>query len=155
MSTKKPMINNSKCCHVEKQGEPVEQIDHTGSVRVLNDWGVDLHSLTVRHRRGNDPELQDERTFYNVLAGQEAGPLSITYTTGIGSPFDYWWVKFTTDTGTNFSMKSDFYCYISASDDGTVKLRLDAATSEMYVTFSESSGCYVALYEVPGGEERS
>jgi len=53
------------------------------------------------------------------------------------------------------SMKSGFYCYISASDDGTVKLRLDAATSEMYVTFSESSGCYVALYEVPGGEERS
>jgi hypothetical protein len=146
------VCDNSKCGHKEKIGERIGQSDHTGKVYLKNDWGADLSSLTVRHRRGNDPSMQEEFTFYNVLAGDSVGPMKITYTTGAGSPFDYWWVKFVTVNATAFSCKNDFYCYISSSDDGTVNLRLDGADSDMYVTFSESSGCYVGISEVAGKE---
>lgn len=141
---------NSKLQQTQKAGESVGQTDHTGHVYTKNSWGVDLASLTVRHRRGNDPGKQEETTFYNVMSGQKVGPLDITYTTGIGSPFDYWWVKFVTVTGTTFSMKENFYCYISSDDDGTVNLRLEGSDSCMYVTFSSSSGCYVSIYKVVG-----
>jgi len=144
------VIDNSKCSDTEKRGELVGQTDHTGYVYTQNDWGADLASLTVRHRRGNDPNKQEEKTYYNVMAGSQVGPMEITYTTGVGSPFDYWWVKFVTTTGATFSMKDNFYCYISSSDDGTVKLRLDGAESDMFVTFSSSSGCYVSIYSVSG-----
>lgn len=140
--------DNSKCSHVEKQGEPPQGSDHTGHVYIQNDWGEDFYSVTVRHRRGNESSKQEEKTFYGLAAGKKAGPLDITYTTGAGSPFDYWWVKFITNiTKKTYTIKDNFYCYISSSDNGTVNLRLDASTKKMYVTFSSSSGCTVSISE--------
>lgn len=124
--------------------------DHSGSVYLQNDWGVDIARLTIRHRRSNDPDKQEEQSFYNVAAGAKVGPMAITYTTGAGSPFDYWWVKFATQNGTTFDCKDNFYCSISSDDDGTVTLRLDGSNSDLYVNFSSSSGCSVSIDQVQG-----
>ncbi len=132
-----------------------KQTDHTGQVYTKNDWGVDLQQLTVRHRQSNDSSKQQEITYYDVPAGATAEPpLIITYTTGTGSSFDYWWVKFVTSTGETYVCKKDFYCSISSDDDGVVHITLDGSTKKMYVTFSESSGCKVTLeLETPDKEQ--
>lgn len=124
--------------------------DHQGTVYLQNDWGVDLAQLTIRHRRSNDSNQQEEQSYYGVQAGQNVGPMAITYTTGAASPFDYWWVKFETQNGTTFDCKNDFYCSISSDDDGNVTLRLDGSDSEMYVQFNSSSGCSVGIVKVDG-----
>lgn len=135
-----------KSSHPEKLGEPLQGTDHTGKVYFKNDWGEDLYSVTVRHRRSNDASKQEEKTFYGVGAGQTVGPLDITYTTGAGSPFDYWWIKFITNvTKKTYSIKDNFYCYISSSDDGKVTLRADGSTKKLHVIFSSSDGCKVSI----------
>lgn len=144
---------NSKCEHLEKQGEPLQGTDHTGTVYFRNDWGEDLYSITIRHRRSNDPTKQEEKTFYGVGAGKTVGPLTITYTTGAGSPFDYWWVKFRTNVSKKYyTIKDNFYCYISSSDDGKVNIRADSSTKKLYVDFSSSSGCTVSILDASGTE---
>ena len=146
-------FTNEKCSHDQKVGETnVEGTNHKGSMTLLNDWGSDLYSVTIRHRRGNDPTRQEEKTFYNVTAGSLLGPVDITYTTGIGSPFDYWWVKVVLPSGVVYQCKDSFYCYIDSSDDGKVKLRIDGEDRQLYVSFSKSSGCTVDLLVSPGEE---
>jgi hypothetical protein len=142
---------NEKFDHETKVGESgLASTDHVGHVYLQNDWGADLFSVTIRHRRGNDADKQEQQSFNNVPAGAKVGPMEITYTTGAGSPFDYWWIKFQLSNGATYSCKSNFYCYISSSDDGVVLLRIDGADKDMYVSFSSSSGCYVGLSTVPG-----
>ncbi|WP_250942875.1 hypothetical protein [Allorhizobium sonneratiae] len=144
-------FTNEKCGHETKIGEDaITGTDHAGKVYLQNDWGAELYSATIRHRRSNDPNKQEEMTFNNVPAGAKVGPMPITYTTGAGSPFDYWWIKFVLSNGTVYSCKGNFYCYISSSDDGNVLLRIDGSDKDMYVSFSSSSGCYVSLDTVPG-----
>lgn len=150
-------VTNEKCGHESKVGETdLAQTDHSGSVTFENGWGVHLYSVTIRHRRGNSYDRQEEQTFMNVEPGEVVGPMAITYTTGAGSPFDYWWVKLQVPNGSTYSCKDNFYCYISSSDDGKVKLRADGATQKLYVSFSNSSGCTVSLTGVPGtpGDEQ-
>ena len=118
---------------------------HTGYAYITNDWGADLASITLRHRRGNDPDLQEERTWDSVPAGSNQGPMQFAYETGFGSPFDYWWVKLTTTSNQVYQCKDVFYCSVSPSDDGNVYLTVDAASEELRVKFSESDGCKVAM----------
>lgn len=147
-------FSNEKCAHDAKAGEEgVGSTDHLGYVWFKNDWGSDLYSVTVRHRRSNDASKQEQITYDNVRSGETMGPLQITYTTGAGSPFDYWWIKFSVMNGATFSIKNNFYCYISSSDDGKVTLRLDGADKKLYVSFSDSSGCTVGIDQVPGDAE--
>ncbi|WP_337998203.1 hypothetical protein [Oleispirillum naphthae] len=136
---------NSKCGHTEKLDEPAELSERTGSVYTKNDWGTDMASLTVRHRCGNDPDKQEETTYYNVATGSTVGPFSIGYETGAGSPFDYWWIKFMLNNGKVYTIKDNFYCYISSSDSGRVDLRIDGAESKLFVKFSSSSSCKVSI----------
>ncbi|WP_445496882.1 hypothetical protein [Photorhabdus sp. SF281] len=119
----------------------------TGIVTFKNDWGEDISSITIRHRRSNDPNKQEQETLNNIRSGETAeSVLKVTYETGSGSPYDYWWVKFITSSGRLYTMKDNFYCSIGSNDNGNVTLRIDGATQEMYVTFSASSGCEVSIY---------
>jgi hypothetical protein len=119
---------------------------HHGNAHLTNDWGSDLASVTLRHRRSNDPEKQEEQTWNNVAAGAVLSPLQFTYETGMASPFDYWWVKLVTTGGHTYQCKDNFYCSVSSSDDGEVQLTLDGAPEELRVSFSESSGCTVSVW---------
>lgn len=144
-------FSNEKCGHDAKVGEThLGTTEHTGSVTFENGWGVNLYSVTIRHRQSNSYDKQEEQTFMNVAPGETVGPMPIKYTTGVGSPFDYWWVKLQESNGTTYTCKDNFYCYISSSDDGKVKLRADGAGQKLYVSFSSSSGCTVSLTGVPG-----
>lgn len=125
----------------------------TGALYVQNDWS-NLKHLTVRHLRGNDPGNGETFEFEGVKHGDRLGPLSIQYIVGIGSPFDYWWLEFTTDTGLTFSIKPDFYCYISSNDDGQVLLRLSSDDRNISVSFSASTGCQVEVSQTGISEHR-
>lgn len=124
--------------------------DRVGAVYLVNDWGVDLAQVTIRHRRSNDGSKQEQYTFHNVEPDSTVGPVPVQYTVGSGSPFDYWWVKFTTQNGATFTCKANFYCSIGSEDDGKVYLRLDGSTKQLYVKFNKSSGCNVDLDSTAG-----
>ncbi|WP_299768232.1 hypothetical protein [uncultured Dokdonia sp.] len=128
------------------ENEQGEVTDLFGFVTVLNNWGVSLKELTIRHRRGNDPNEQEEMTYENIPVGGKTEPLRIKYETGIGSANDYWWVKFVTIGNETFQCKDNFYCSISSDDDGEVLLTLEGDRIDMDVTFNESIGCSVDLY---------
>ncbi|MCC8422003.1 MULTISPECIES: hypothetical protein [Photorhabdus] len=118
-----------------------------GNVDFKNDWGEDIVSMTIRHRRSNDPEKQEQVTRYNIASGEvHTNILSFTYETGPSSPFDYWWIKFITNSNRIYTIKDNFYCSVSDGDDGKVKLRIDGSTNQMYVDFSDSSGCTESIY---------
>ncbi|MFI1386364.1 hypothetical protein [Embleya sp. NPDC020886] len=123
-----------------------------GSVRLLNDWGIELSSVTVRHRRGNDPRRQDEKTWNSVAPGSTAeGALAITYDArGVTHPdsYDYWWVKLIARDEEVQACKDDFFCSLTPDDDGTVTLTLDGGPRKLHVEFSHSTGCSVALHPI-------
>lgn len=118
-----------------------------GSVDFTNDWGEDIASITIRHRRGNDSSKQEDVTLYNVSSGERLdNVLQFTYETGAASPYDYWWIKFITNSTREFTIKNNFYCSVAKSDNGKVFLRIDGSDKKMYVNFSNSSGCFVKIF---------
>lgn len=121
---------------------------HDGHARMYNGWGEDLASITLRHRRGNDSEKEEMKTWRAVKSATwtpESDELKFKYETGMGSPYDYWWIKVVTLNNKSYSCKDNFYCSLSSGDDGSVKITADAAAKEAIVKFSSSSGCDVAL----------
>ncbi|MDT0316955.1 hypothetical protein [Streptomyces millisiae] len=122
---------------------------HTGKAWIVNKWGEDLASVYLRHRRGNDPQREEHKSWTSVKSGQstEGTAMQFTYETGFGSPFDYWWLKFVVATNNQVwvTSKTNFSCYVSSDDDGNVKITLDGAEKEMTVSFSDSSGCRQSL----------
>lgn len=124
--------------------------ERIAAVYLINDWGVDLAQVTVRHRQGNDATKQDQHTFHNVEPDGTVGPFPARYVVGSGSAYDYWWIKLTTQNGATYTCKSNFYCSISSDDDGKVYVRVDGSNKQLYVKFSKSSGCQVDLESSPG-----
>ncbi|CDL81269.1 hypothetical protein [Xenorhabdus szentirmaii] len=139
------MIDKGK--YIEDVNDEVTEFitTHTGHVSFKNGWGEDISSLTVRHRRSNDPGEEEIKAVYNIPSGKEIKVMDFTYETGAGSSFDYWWIKFITNSGKEYQIKDNFYCSVSSSDDGNVKLRVDGADKKLYVTFSHSSSCQVSI----------
>ncbi len=134
------------CAKPDAKGHEEKKI-RTGNVHFLNKWGTALKSVTLHHRRGNAKEQEELTVLTNVENGQLLeNVLPIRYETGIAAPFDYWRVSFVTAGGEEFSMKENFFCNISADDDGNVKLTIEGGdTKELYVEFSHSSDCRVSL----------
>ncbi|MEU3959416.1 hypothetical protein AB0F42_06295 [Streptomyces buecherae] len=123
---------------------------HTGYARVYNGWGEDLAQITLRHRRDNDPAKEETKTWRAVKTAEwtpENDKLKFTYETGMGSDYDYWWIKVVTLNNKTYVCKDNFYCSVSSDDDGNVKVTVDGASKEMVIEFSSSSGCTVSLDE--------
>jgi hypothetical protein len=129
---------------VKGEGQVVDSTKHSGTAYIKNGWGTILTTLTLRHRRSNDPDKQEEKTWYSVTPQQEC-TMSFTYETGAASPFDYWWVSFVTVAGQTWTCKGNFYCSVASEDEAWAKLVIDGGSEEMTVSFSKSSGCYVGL----------
>ncbi|WP_131821066.1 hypothetical protein [Ensifer sp. LCM 4579] len=124
------------------------QINH-GTVDFVNDWGEGLSLVTVRHRRGNNPHTQEQKTIFNISPGESLKSiLPIIYETGIGAPFDYWWIKFCLKRGGSYTINDNFYSSISHNDDGQVTLTVDGNDEKLHVTFSASSSCKVSIVPV-------
>jgi hypothetical protein len=132
-----------------KKGAPaageVESTEHTGYAYITNNWGIDIATVTIRHRRGNDP-TKEESASYSVLrnGAKTPSPLSFTYETGLFSSYDYWWVSFLTADAKSYNIKDNFYCSVSSDDDGNVQFSLDGGGQEVNVSFSSSGGCTVS-----------
>lgn len=120
--------------------------DHKGYVHITNNWGIDITEITLRHRRGNEPGLEESTVIRGFPQGRKIqNALEITYTTGLGSPYDYWWVKFVAVGGGEYTCKDNFYCSISSSDDGHVDIWLNGDNQTMSVAFSGGDRCSVKL----------
>jgi hypothetical protein len=102
-----------------------------------------LASITLRHRRSNDPDKTDERTWRNLDQGQSSpADLKINYETGIGADGDYWWVSFQLDNGNVYRSKSSFYCDLTADDEnGIVTAIVDGQYNRLTIDCPVSSDC--------------
>jgi hypothetical protein len=104
----------------------VSTTSHTREAYITNNWGITLPEVTLRHRRSNDASKQEQTTWDLLVPGERvSSPLSFTYETGPFSPYDYWWIKFSTLGGDTYTCKDNFYCSVSASDDGKVEISLE------------------------------
>lgn len=120
-------------------------------VAVTNNWdGNGITNVTLRHRYRNhdDPESQQIRTWSHLSFGETCTPpLDVIYFTGFGTGFDYWWIEFTDSSGTVWTCKDNFYCYLEDRDSGiTVHCILNGSNKEMQLTMN-SSGCSVSVYQ--------
>lgn len=111
-----------------------------GHVNLRNDWNSNLSGLVIRHRRGNDAQLEDVRDAIEVVQSTtETDVLTFYYENGITAPFDYWWIAFEEPMGGRYTVKDNFYCNITSGDDGNATLTIDRSRMAMKVSFSKSS----------------
>jgi Up-Regulated in long-lived daf-2 len=128
--------------------EQLSSSPHTGQAYVTNNWGITLAEVTLRHRRSNNSDKQEQKTWRQLGPGDRTSdPLSFSYETGAGSSFDYWWVAFITNGGDTYTCKDNFYCSVSSSDNGIVQVSLNLDSRSMKLTFSNSSSCTVSLFK--------
>lgn len=130
----------------QKDEEPDEKAtDRSAYVRFRNQWGQALASATIRHRYANDPGRTEERTWKNVPANGESPSderLEVTYRTGFGTDYDYWWASIELNNGDVYSSKESFYCYLTSSDEGgEVWAVVDGQTKSLRINPPSSSSC--------------
>jgi len=120
--------------------------DYHGYAYVTNRWGCELKSIFLRHCRGNDESREESITLENVNDIEERkGPLCFTYTTSMGSPFDYWYIRIVEVSGNVYECKDDFYCSVSSDDGGEVEISLQGNLRDFRINFNSSSGCKCRL----------
>jgi len=130
----------------DQSAESTTSTKKTGTATLTNFWGVNLAQVTLRHRISNERDKEEIYTWYGVEEGATADPpLAINYELGFASGKDYWWVKFVTIGGNEYTCKGNFYCSFSSDDNGKAAIVLEGDDNEMTVDFSESSGCSVAI----------
>jgi len=120
--------------------------NHRCEAYLLNNWDVDITNVVLKHTSGDH---EDTLTIGKLVKGAQSNRFQIQYVTGLFAHHDYWWIEFTASGGDNpgkWTCKTNFYCDLRSSDDGTVvQIQVSAGDRAMYVT--ESSGqCYVSLH---------
>lgn len=120
-----------------------------GYVTVINNWGVTLDELCIRHRRGNNKDLEDVTNCLSIKNNTESiQVLTFYYQNGFGAPFDYWWIKFKIAGGKEYKIKDNFFCNITKDDDGTATLTIDGDSEKLNVSFSQSSSDSTSIIAV-------
>jgi len=87
--------------------------------RITNRWGTRLTKATLRHRRSNDEQKEDKKTWDLIEKDEDSELIDITFETGLPLKSDYWWVEFTAN-GETWTCKEKFSCWIQAGDQGTI-----------------------------------
>lgn len=128
----------------EKQDNLESRVNyHTGYFYVINMCDFNLSNVYVRHtQKGVDTTVL---TVPNIspLLPYDNEPKYFQYATGFGSPYDYWYIEFSTSFG-QFATKNNFYCSLTSSDTGGVSIIILPSMSAR-MEFSSSSGCKVSL----------
>ena len=129
--------------------------NHEGLAYFVNEWGLAMSEVTLRHRRGNVAETEQKITWRNVAPDKEGvdekgnrSYLKFTYITGRGSPEDYWWILFSLMGGETYQCSNNFYCSLSSDDNGIVKVRVGSDVQKLYIDFSNSSKCEKSIKKV-------
>lgn len=120
------------------------------SVYLKNELPFALVDVTLRHTFADAPP---EKIIWNRIGtdSTELGPLTVNYDTGFGNltNYDYWYVSFRKEGGTEwYTVKDNFYCYLTKDDADkkvTVRLFTDGNTRKMQVIPARSSKATVAL----------
>ncbi|MDC9598857.1 hypothetical protein [Xenorhabdus anantnagensis] len=122
-----------------------------GRVFLSTHWDDDFQTVRVRHRRGNYREKEEHKLLTNInKITKHLYVMDITYDVSIIPNYDYWWILLVTNDWRVYTIKNNFYCNISSSDNGDVLLEVvsGALGMKMYVSFSYSNNCRQGIYEV-------
>ncbi|MGH3873101.1 MAG: hypothetical protein ACRDSR_16610 [Pseudonocardiaceae bacterium] len=126
--------------------ENARQTRHNAKAALINQWGQAIKDVTIRHLRGNVKGEGETQTYPTLSNGETAKPFEVVFITGFASPYDYWWVQFTTPDGATWSCKDNFYCSYSSDDEGTTaEFTLNGDSKNMHVHFLHSSDCDVSI----------
>lgn len=131
----------------DPQEEGVLAVTRTCNAVVVNNWDrKGITQVTLRHRYRNSPSEEQQRTWSSLGFGALSDPpLDVIYYTGAFTGYDYWWIQFTDSSGQVWTCKDNFYCYLTADDDGTtLTFTLNGAAEEMIITMN-SGGCQVSV----------
>lgn len=111
-------------------------------VEVVNNTGVDITAVTLKHRYDNDH--CDKKTWSQIRSGATAGGLEVGFWTGfLRTGKDYWQIFFSW-SGASYTCKDNFYCFLTKDDVGGL-VRIELTLSNMQVVPPTSSSCNVSL----------
>ena len=111
-------------------------------VEVVNNTGVDITAVTLKHRY--DTDHYDEKTWPQIKSGATAGGLNVGFWTGpLRTGYDYWQIFFSW-AGASYTCKDNFYCFLTKDDVGGL-VRIELTLSNMKVVPPKSSYCNVSL----------
>lgn len=114
-------------------------------VYVVNDTGGTLDEITFTHRYNG--EFNVSKTFTTMLNGDKEFAFDAHYRTGfLTTGRDYWWVSYKAG-GRVFACKNNFYCFLTADDDGQ-NVILTVSMTNLHVGCPVSSSCDVAITPV-------
>lgn len=150
MSKENVYINNPDSFkpHAEIETNEVElrETSHTGHCYIINASGQNLKKVYIKHTvQKINNTIVNEKTYNDIKnAGSTAEPLVFTYITGVGSPFDYWFIDIEVEAGYKYKTKDNFYCSVSSDDNGIVVITI-SSNLIAHFNFSSSSGCDIDL----------
>lgn len=125
----------------------VSNTNHRCEAYLLNNWDANITNVVIKHTSG---DTVNELKIPELTKGSTSKNFQIQYETGLFANHDYWWIEFTANGGDHsgtWTCKTNFYCDLRSSDDGTVvQIQVSGGDQDMYIT--ESSGqCYVSLHK--------
>ena len=111
-------------------------------VQVVNNTGVDITGVTLKHRY--DTDHYDQKSWLEIRKGETAGGLNVGFWTGpLRTGYDYWQIFFSW-SGADYTCKDNFYCFLTKDDVGGL-VRIELTLSNMKVVPPKSSNCDVSL----------
>lgn len=126
-------------------GSELGSTQRSATLRFRNNWGTALASATIRHRIANSPTMSEQLTWYNLLPKGESPAnqtLALTYWTGPGSDYDYWWASIELNNGDVYTSKANFYCNLTADDQNQVVWAVvDGQSNSLRIEMPRSSSC--------------
>ncbi|RZK24860.1 MAG: hypothetical protein EOO63_16840 [Hymenobacter sp.] len=115
----------------------------TCKVCIENNFGAAVRNVSLRHRMHNEETGEEYVTAKGLQNNSRSNEVTIHYMTGIGSGFDYWYVRFEDQNGQAYQCKDSFYCNLTSADEGNVVV---AALSSAELKLAIPSGnCSVSL----------
>ena len=128
----------SSSCTVAVSGGP----NSWCPVVVVNNTGVDITKVTLKHRYDNDH--YDAKSWPEIKSGATASGLNVGFWTGpLRTGYDYWQIFFSW-SGADYTCKDNFYCFLTKDDVGGL-VRIELTLSNMKVVPPKSSNCTVSL----------
>jgi hypothetical protein len=103
---------------------------------------MDIRDVRLKHRY--DAKHYDDKTWAEIKSGATVGGFKVGFWTGPGRTGKDYWQVFFSFSGSTYTCKDNFSCFLTKSDVGGL-VRIELTFSNMKVVPPRSSNCTVAL----------
>lgn len=117
---------------------------HFGYFTIINMTYTTIYDVVVTHRQSGSYISEFSINKLDVLVTPEEGKKSFEYVTGNSTPYNYWYIQYSTNMNgkDKRATKTNFYCSLTSSDNGYVVILI--RQNDVKIILSNSNGCSVS-----------